>query len=390
MNEILNYGKQSVSEDDIEFVNNVLRSDFLTQGPIGKKFESAFSQNVGSKYATAFNSATSALHAACLALGVGSNDYVWTSPISFVASANCAVYCGAKVDFVDINLSTYNIDPELLQLKLEQAEVSNKLPKVLIVVHMCGHPCDMSEIYKLTQKYGIKVIEDASHATGATYGSRPVGSCEFSDIAVFSFHPVKIITTGEGGIATTNSQELNDKLALFRSHGVTRDSKLFLNKDCTEQKWYYEQHFLGYNYRLSDINAALGLAQLRSLDNFVKKRNQLASFYTEKISGFHSIEVPKISANRISSFHLYIIRVNFSSAGEKVRMFKFFEDRNVNLNVHYIPIHTQPYFKNLGFNHGDYPVAEKYYFQAVSLPIYPELDEEDIIKVIDILSDFLT
>ena len=390
MNKVINYGRQTISEEDIEGVIQVLRSNYLTQGPIGKDFEKAFSETVESEYAVAFNSATSALHCACLALGVGPDDYVWTSPISFVASANCAIYCGANVDFVDINLNTYNIDPELLEQKLRKAETVGRLPKVLIVVHMCGLPCEMHLIYGLAQKYGFKVIEDASHATGALYDSKPVGSCLYSDITVFSFHPVKIITTGEGGIATTNSPELCDKMQLYRSHGVTRNSALFASKENSIQPWYYEQHSLGYNYRISDINAALGLAQLSKLNYFVRQRNELASLYTKQLNGVGRLCVPSTCARSVSSFHLYVVRIEFSSQIEKVEMFNYFSDRNVNLNVHYIPIHTQPYFNKLGFKIGDYPIAELYYSQAVSLPIYPMLDFDDVIRVTKMLREFLS
>lgn len=387
---MINYGKQSISDNDIKRVIKTLKSDFLTQGPMVDRFEDSFAVTTKSKYAITFNSATSALHASCLAIGVGAEDVVWTSSISFVASANCAVYCGAKVDFVDIDLATYNIDPKALEIKLEQAKKDSCLPKILIVVHMCGNPCDMIEISRLSKIYGFKIIEDASHAAGASYSGNPIGSCEHSDIAVFSFHPVKIVTSGEGGIATTNCAKLKEKLRLFRSHGVTRNSNLFHCEEHSEQPWYYEQQSLGYNYRLSDIHSALGFSQLKELDSFVRKRNKLAEKYDNRLREFSRINLQKVSERSTSSYHLYSIRIDFDGVREKIELFKNFRSNAINLNVHYIPIHTQPFFRNMGFNEGELPISEAYYQQAVTLPLYPDLIEDDIDRISDLLLEFLS
>ena len=389
MTKFMNYGKQLISENDIKFVVKALKSDFLTQGPIGKQFEEAFSEKVSADHSVAFNSATSALHGACAALDVGPEDHVWTSTISFVASANCALYCGAVVDFVDIDPKNFNLSSSSLEKKLKVAQTFGKLPKVVIAVHMCGQSCDMKEIHRLSKIYGFRIIEDASHATGSSYRNKKVGCCEYSDITVFSFHPVKIITTGEGGMATSNCKALEKKLRLFRSHGVTRETQNFTNLNSQHPPWYYEQQSLGYNYRLSDIQSALGLSQLHALDSFVNQRNDIASLYNQKLSNFTRIKTPFIENYNLSSFHLYVIRVDFYNIAEKIKLFQHFKNQMINLNVHYIPIHTQPYFRDLGFKEGDFPNSEKYYEQALSLPIYPGIEDRDIHKVTKVLEEFI-
>jgi UDP-4-amino-4,6-dideoxy-N-acetyl-beta-L-altrosamine transaminase len=367
------YGRQNISEEDIQAVTDVLRSDFLTQGPRVPEFEKKLSEYCHVKYATAVNSATSALHVACLSLGLKSGDILWTSPITFVASANCALYCGANVDFVDIESETHNISIIALQNKLEKAKSSNTLPKILVVVHFAGQSCDMKAISELSNKYGFKVIEDASHALGGRYGDQRIGSCEYSDICVFSFHPVKIITSGEGGVATTNNKELYDKMNLFRTHGISRDPDLMTVE--SEGGWYYQQIELGYNYRLSDIHAALGLTQLQRLDKFVKKRNSIAKYYEKKLKGIAGLSIPKVDQINLSAFHLYIVRVN---AAKRKKIFNHMRESEIGVNVHYIPVYKQPYFQaKFNFIETDYPESEQYYKEALTLPIYPGLTRKD-------------
>lgn len=374
------YGKQDITQQDIESVVEVLKSDFLTQGPQVPKFEAAINKIVDVNYTVAVNSATSALHIACLALGVGKGDLVWTSPISFVASANCALYCGADVDFVDIDPSTYNLSAEELENKLIYAKSKKlRLPKVVIPVHLCGQSCDMEKIYSLSKEYGFAIVEDASHAIGGSYKGSPVGNCKYSDITVFSFHPVKIITTAEGGVATTNSLELAEKMRLLRSHGVTRDASLFEGDSCGE--WYYEQVALGFNYRMTELQAALGISQLVRLQQFVKKRNELASRYDEMLRGL-PVRIPYQLPELVSSRHLYVILLDMEGDVTKAEIFSALRQGGIGVNLHYIPIHTQPYYRKLGFDGQSFPVAEGYYSQALSIPLYPSMTEEDQLNVV--------
>lgn len=369
------YGRQDISQDDINAVVEVLKSDFLTQGPQIPSFELCVSEYVDVKHALAVNSATSALHIACLALGLGRGDYLWTTPVTFVASANCGLYCGAKIDFVDIDPQSYNLCPLALKAKLEQAEQTNTLPKVLVAVHLCGQSCDMKAIHNLSKRFGFHVIEDASHAIGGQYKQKPIGNCEYSDITVFSFHPVKIITTCEGGMAVTNSDKLAERLELFRSHGITRNTDL-MTKD-SEGAWYYEQIDLGYNYRLTDVQAALGRSQMTRLDEYVNKRHELAERYNQLLRDL-PLNCPFQHKDCYSSFHLYVIRLDLDVIDVTHRqVFESLRDNNIMVNLHYIPVHLQPFYENMGFSKGDYPEAEKYYSEAISIPLYPSLSFED-------------
>jgi len=373
------YGRQSISDKDIEAVVKVLKSDFLTQGPKVPEFEDKVLSTVGAKKAVAVNSATSALHLACLALGLKSGDILWTCPISFVASANCALYCGASVDFIDIDPSTLNISTVELEKKLKFAELEGKLPKILVAVHFSGNPCDMREINILAKRYNFYVIEDASHAVGAKYNDEYIGNCRYSDITVFSFHPVKIITTAEGGMAVTNSNYLADKMRLLRSHGITRDQSSMEN--ASRKKWYYEQVDLGFNYRMTDLQAALGISQWDQLDNFINNRHVLSDRYDKLLSNLPVIRPQKL-LDRKSSIHLYVIRLQQSSSQPtQEKVFDVLNDRGIFVNVHYIPIHTQPYFKKQGFNLGDFPESESYYKEAISLPMFPGLTFEEQIYI---------
>ena len=373
------YGRQEITKSDVDAVTQVLQSDFLTQGPLVPKFEKLVAGYCGSKHGVATNSATSALHIACLALGLKKNDYLWTSPISFVASANCALYCGAKVDFVDIDLETYNLSPEALEEKLIQAQKNNKLPKVLVPVHFGGQSCEMEKIYQLGQKYGFKIIEDASHAIGGKYKNKPIGSCDFSDITVFSFHPVKIITTAEGGMAVTNNKELAQKMFLLRSHGITRDSNLMTNEP--DGEWYYQQIELGFNYRMNDIQGALGVSQMNSLDEYIQKRQDIAKRYIEELNG-QPVKWQLQSSNKHSAYHLFVVRVK---ASEHKKIFNQLKNNSIGVNLHYIPIYRQPYYERYGFIRSDYPNSEKYYSQAITIPIYPGLGKIDQNKIISTL-----
>lgn len=362
------YGRQNIDESDIAAVLEVLQSDFLTQGPKVPEFEQAVSQLCQVDYAIAVNSATSALHLACLALGVTQGDIVWTSPISFVASANCALYCGATIDFVDVDPTTGLMSVAVLANKLQQAAAEQKLPKVLIPVHLAGHSCDMAAIHALCQPYQIKIIEDASHAIGATYQGKPVGHCQFSDICVFSFHPVKIITTAEGGMALTKDPALAAQLQLHRSHGITRDPL-----DMTEPShgpWYYQQIELGFNYRLTELQAALGLSQLQRLPQFLAARQQAVARYQTLLQQL-PLQMPAAAADGVSAWHLYIIRLD--DADSRLRVFEALRAAGIGVNVHYIPIHTQPYYQQLGFQWGDFPGAEVFYSKIISLPMYADL-----------------
>lgn len=367
------YGRQDISEEDIQAVVAVLRSDYLTQGPAIDRFEKAVAEACGARYAVAVNSATAALHIACLASGLKPGDSLWTSPITFVASANCGRYCGADVDFVDIDPRTYNMDPASLEAKL--ARSAGKVPKVLIPVHLAGQSCRMQEIRALAERHGIAVIEDASHAIGGSYQGQPVGSGAFSDMTVFSFHPVKIVTTGEGGMVLTNRKDLHERLVLLRSHGITRDPKAM--EGPSHGGWYYQQLELGFNYRITDIQAALGASQVTRLKRFVDRRNELAERYDRLLAGLPLITPYRIPEAR-SAFHLYIIRLRSGELRKShADVFQALREAGIGVNLHYIPVHTQPYYRKLGFKEGDFPESEKYYRDAISLPLYYGLSDHD-------------
>jgi UDP-4-amino-4,6-dideoxy-N-acetyl-beta-L-altrosamine transaminase len=376
------YGRQDISQADIDAVVNVLRSDFLTQGPVVPAFEKALANYCGSQHAVAVNSATSALHIACLALGVGKGDIVWTTPITFVASANCALYCGATVDFVDIDPLTYNLSVERLAAKLAEVEKYGKLPKVVILVHLAGQPCDMAAIHELSQQYGFKIIEDASHAIGGRYKDEPIGNCRYSDITVFSFHPVKIITTGEGGMALTNDSVLANTMVRLRSHGITRDASEMTHSP--DGLWYYQQIELGFNYRMTDMQAALGLSQMQRLDEFVTKRHIIARRYDELLDQL-PVVTPWQHQDAYSSFHLYIIRLDLSVLNHR-ELFERFRVNGIGVNLHYIPVYQHPYYARMGFNINEYPEAESYYSEAISLPLYPALTENQQVDVVQWIS----
>lgn len=378
------YGHQHITEKDIQAVERVLHSDWLTQGPAIEAFEKKVANYCGAKYSVAVTNATSALHIACKAAGLGEGDVLWTSPITFTASANCGRYCGADVDFVDIDDKTYNMSVAELRHKLETAV---KKPKVVIPVHLAGQSCDMEAIKALADEYGFKIIEDASHATGADYKNTKVGSCRYSDMTVFSFHPVKIVTTGEGGIVLTNNKELYEKLKLYRSHGITRDSDLMTQE--ADGPWYYQQIELGFNYRMTDMQAALGCSQMDSLDEFVARRRYLVKRYNEKLKGL-PLRIPYQDEATNPSWHIYIIMVDFTKVKlSKKEIFARMRDRGIVLNLHYIPVHTQPYYQKLGFQKGDFPVSEKYYEEAITLPLYYDLTDEQQDEVIEALKEVL-
>ncbi len=378
------YGRQHLDEDDINAVVETLTSDWLTQGPAVPKFETALADYCGAEFGVAVNSATSALHIACLALGVSKEDYVWTSPNSFVASSNCALYCNASVDFVDIDLQTGNMCMNALKQKLEHAKSINKLPKVVIPVHFAGQPCDMESLQILAKQFGFYVIEDASHAVGAKYKGAFIGSGQYADICVFSFHPVKIITTMEGGMALTNNREWAEKMRMLRSHGITNNPEMMTEE--SHGPWYYQQISLGFNYRMTDIEAALGLSQLGKLNAFLEKRNALALHYDKLLSELCGITPLQQSSDSYSSYHLYVARIDFSSNEQHANVITNLREQGIFAHVHYIPIHLQPYYKNLGFKVGDFPNAETYYKQAVTLPLFPELTFEQVEFVVNILA----
>jgi len=382
------YGKQEITQQDFDAVVDVLKSDFLTQGPQVPAFEKSIKEAVKAEYALAVNSATSALHIACLALGVGKGDVVWTTPITFVASANCALYCGADIDFVDIDPETYNLSPQLLEQKLRNAKLNNlQLPKVVIPVHLCGQPCEMDKIHALSIEYGFSIIEDASHAIGGKYKGQPVGNSAYSDITVFSFHPVKIVTTAEGGVATTNNKELATKLELLRSHGITRDSSLMCNE--SHGGWYYEQVDLGYNYRMTEMQAALGVSQMSRLHEFVTKRNELAKRYDELLKGLPLI-IPQQIDDSYSGRHLYVIRLKLEEISlSHKEVFEQLRENGIGVNLHYIPVHTQPYYQKLGFENGQYPQAESYYTDAISIPLFHAMTIEQQYEVVSVLTKVL-
>lgn len=376
------YGKQDINAEDIEAVLNVLQSEFLTQGPQIPHFENSIKKAVKAQYAIAVNSATSALHIACLALGVGKGDVVWTTPISFVASANCALYCGASIDFVDIDADTYNLSVFHLQKKLQHARLNHlSLPKVVIPVHLCGQSCAMQEIYQLSQEYGFSIIEDASHSIGGRYLDRSIGGCQYSDISIFSFHPVKIVTTAEGGVATTNNASLAQKMTLLRSHGITRDPLLM--STTKEGDCYYEQVCLGFNYRMTEMQAALGVSQMRRLASFVTLRNKLAKRYDHALQDL-PVQLPQQMQGTYSSRHLYIIRLQLDKIQiTQKEVFSLLREKGIGVNLHYIPIHLQPYYQRLGFLSGQFPHAESYYKNALSLPLYHGMTkaQQDVVIV---------
>ena len=377
------YGHQDISEEDIEAVVEVLRSDYLTQGPAVPVFEQAICDYTEAKYGVAVNSGTSALHIACLALGLGKGDWLWTTPITFVASANCGLYCGAKVDFVDIDPITWNLSAEKLEEKLKEAEREGKLPKVVVAVHLCGLSCDMEKISNLSKQYGFSIIEDASHALGGQDQEKNIGNGQYSDISTFSFHPIKNITTGEGGMAVTNNPQLAEKMRRLRSHGITGDPALMTHSK--DGLWYYQQIELGFNYRMSDLHAALGISQLKRLDEFIANRRSIAKRYDQALSGL-SLQLPSKSKTNSedssSAYHLYIIRLqNSQGKSDRKILLEALRDKDVQAHVHYIPLHTQPYYQQFGFKEGDFPEAENYYSEAMTLPIYSAMSsiEQDTV-----------
>lgn len=379
------YGRQDISDADIQAVVDVLKSDYLTQGPVVPAFEKSVAEYCGTQYSIAVNSATSALHIACLALDVGPNDVVWTTPITFVASSNCVLYCGARIDFVDIDPRTYNMSVQCLEEKLVRAEQAGNLPKVVIPVHLCGQPCDMAGIHALSQKYGFKIIEDASHAIGGKYRGEPIGNCRYSDITVFSFHPVKIITAGEGGMALTNDAQLAKRMNFLRSHGITSDAEDMIPQ-VAEEIWNYQQIGLGFNYRMTDIHAALGLSQMQRLDEFVNKRHIIAKRYEEQLSGLPVI-TPWQHSDSYSGFHLYVIRLKLGEIGKSQReIFDALRAAEILVNLHYIPVYRQPYYAKFGFRKEYCIEAEAYYSEAISLPMFPGLTLSQQNKVVNELS----
>jgi len=382
------YGKQDINQSDIDAVVDVLKSDFLTQGPQVPLFEKTVANYCGSNHAVALNSATSALHVACLALGLGKGDYLWTSPNTFVASANCGLYCGSSVDFVDIDPRTYNMCADALQKKLAQAKQQSKLPKIVVPVHFAGQSCDMKRIHELSEEYGFKIIEDASHAIGGKYLNKPVGNCVYSDITVFSFHPVKIITTAEGGMALTNSAELENKMTLLRSHGITRDTEQMTKEP--DGAWYYQQIELGFNYRMTELQAALGVSQTRRLDEMVQGRHKLATRYNKLLVNL-PITLPWQHTDRYSGFHLYVIRLDLERISLSHReVFDALREKGVGVNLHYIPVHLQPFYQKSGFKSGDFPEAEFYYRHAISLPLFPTMTIDQQDYIVETLNVILT
>jgi len=384
---VIPYGKQDINQQDIDCVVDVLSSDFLTQGPQVPAFETALADYTGASYAFAVNSATSALHIACLSLGLGEGDWLWTSPITFVASANCGLYCGARVDFVDIDPATYNMCPKRLEEKLIEAKAKDMLPKIVVAVHLSGQSCDMEAISKLANEYNFKVIEDASHAIGGKYQGFPIGNCKYSQITVFSFHPVKIVTTAEGGAALTNDKALADKMELYRSHGITRNSCQMESE--SHGGWYYQQVELGFNYRMTELQAALGISQMKRLDDFVVARHHLSDRYNELLKGL-PVTLPFQLANTYSGLHLYVIRLSLEQLSLTHReVFDALRNRGIGVNLHYIPVHTQPYYEKLGFSLGDFPESERYYREAISLPMFHGMREEEQDTVVQVLTDVL-
>ena len=381
------YGQHQVTQADIDAVVKVLQSDFLTQGPQVPEFERRVASYCGAKHGVAANSATSALHLACMALGLGPGDWLWTSPITFVASANCALYCGAQVDFVDIDPATYNLCPKALEWKLQKAALEGRLPKVVMPVHLCGQPTEMQDIHALSQQYGFRIIEDASHAIGGRYQDASIGSCCYSDITVFSFHPVKIITTAEGGLACTQDEQLADKMLHCSKHGVTRDPNKM--QGGSQGPWYYQQIELGFNYRMTELQAALGNSQMERLDEFVEQRHRLATRYDALLENV-PVTTPWRRPNSYSAFHLYVVRLNIRDISTSHRqVFEHLREHQIGVNLHYIPVHTQPYYRAMGFCEGDFPEAEQYYREAISLPLYTTLGESMQDEVVNVLIESL-
>ncbi len=381
------YAKQSISEEDIEAVVQVLRSDFITQGPVVNQFETAIAQYCQAQYAIAVSSGTAALHLACRALGIGQGDIVWTSPNTFVASANCALYCGASIDFIDIDPHTYNISIAVLKQKLETARENDRLPAAIIPVHFAGQSCDMEAIYHLSQEYGFKIIEDAAHALGGEYNNHRIGSCRYSDITIFSLHPAKMITAGEGGLLLTNSSSLAEQAVLLRTHGITRDPSLMEGE--SHGLWYYQQTELGYNYRITDIQAALGLSQLQRLNEFVSRRSKIAERYNRLLSAL-PLNIPQQYKSCQSSWHLYVICLQLNKLNKnRKEIFDELRKKNIGVHVHYIPVHTQPFFKNIGFKEQDFPESVAYYQKAITLPIYVDLSDEIVDYIVGTLSEIL-
>lgn len=380
------YGRQDINQADIDAVLGVLASDFLTQGPQVMAFEQAIVSQTRADHAIAVNSATSALHIAVAALGLGPGDLLWTAPITFVASANCGRYCGADVDFVDIDPETFNMCPVKLERKLCDAALAGRLPKIILPVHMCGQSPNMAQISVLAKAYGVHVVEDASHAIGASYNGTPVGCCEYSDITVFSFHPVKIITTAEGGVATTNNPKLAERMRQLRNHGITRDPELMTGP--SQGPWYYQQLTLGWNYRMTDLQAALGVSQMVRLSEFVVRRNALAERYDRLLAGLR-VFLPVRMADARSSFHLYVIRLQDDLVPHHRAIFEELRDNNIGVNLHYTPVHLQPYYRDLGFLLGDFPNSEDYYRRAISIPLYPGLTEVEQDHIVEVLSSAL-
>ncbi|SVB58078.1 uncharacterized protein METZ01_LOCUS210932 [marine metagenome] len=379
------YAKQDISDEDIDSVIEVLKSDFLTQGNKVPLFEDIISERVGAKYALAANSATSCLYLSCLSLGLSKEDILWTSPITYVASANCALYCGAEVDFVDIDPLTWNISVEILEEKLKTARKIKKVPKILVLVHLAGNPCDLQKVFDLSKEYGFSIIEDASHALGSKYSGEHIGSSVYSDISVFSFHPVKNITTGEGGMILTNNQKLSEKIHLYRSHGITRDTKKMINKE--EGLWYYEQLLLGFNFRMSDIHAALGISQMNSLDKFISKRNELSQIYAEELKGL-PLTIQRVRKEDLSAWHIFVIHLKLSELKlSRLEIYNSLRNKGIGVNVHYIPVHLHPFYKNLGFNKGDFPNSENYYDGAITIPLFTKLKKKEIKYVIQALKE---
>lgn len=380
------YGRQDITQQDIEAVVEVLKSVFITQGPAIPRFEQAISDHCAVRHAVAVNSATSALHIACLALGLGSGDWLWTSPNTFVASANCGLYCGAKIDFVDIDPLTYNMSVDALAIKLEDAERQGKLPKIVIPVHFAGQSCDMRAIAKLADQYGFKVIEDACHAIGGRYLDNPIGNCQYSDISIFSFHPVKIITTAEGGMAVTNDESLAATMLRLRSHGITRDPQYLVSEP--DGPWSYQQLELGFNYRLTDIQAALGCSQMLRIDDYIKRRHEIRQTYDALLQGLPLI-VPWQHADSYSALHLYPIQVE-KGAIDRKRVFERLREAGIAVNVHYQPVHTQPYYRKLGFKPTDFPNAIDYYHRTISIPMFPTLEIKQQHQIVDALKNALS
>lgn len=378
------YGRQEVTATDINAVVEVLKSDFLTQGPVVPRFEQAVATRVGARHALAVNSATSALHIACMALGLKPGDWLWTSPVTFLASANCALYCGAQVDFVDIDPRNYNMCPISLERKLEQAQAEGRLPRIVVPVHLAGQPCDMKAIHSLSRRFGFAVIEDASHAIGGSFDGEPIGNCRYSDITVFSFHPVKIVTTAEGGMALTNDTGLANAMSLLRSHGMTRDPVLMTKEP--DGPWYYQQVGLGYNYRMTELQAALGVSQIERLEQYVARRHALAKRY-DQLLGSLPVVIPWQAPGTYSGLHLYVIRLTKACKQSRRTVFDALRAAGIGVNVHYIPVHTQPYYRAMGFNDGDFPEAERYYSEAISLPMYATLTEDDQDRVVAALRE---